>query len=204
MSHPLTDPLRLQRVTEILGEDVKRCFQSLFVLGQVDQFWARTGVRTFFSWVEATTHEMKLLVIEAHSIGLSPLSEPELAVVSDTSWEMGPTGEPVARPRVISIDRLLRFVHVRVGRAYGLEVALPVSEHGWQAFKQVLAIRNRITHPKNPEALLLAHAEALALTTAAAWHSDQTASLLSAAAQQLKVPSVRERFIAAGVPVDIE
>ena len=96
----------------------------------VDQFWARAVVRAFFAWLEADTFEKRNMALDAHRIGLSPLTEAEIAVLTETSYELDDRARLKRRTNFHPIDRLMRFALTTLARAYGIEVAYPVGTGG--------------------------------------------------------------------------
>ena len=175
-----TKPHRYVTMSKALMRDAQRCAEGLegFRTSSVEQFWARTFVRSFFALVEACTHELKVIVCEAASKGAIELSDAERSALSDESYDVDAKGRVVARPRFIPIERKIRLVHSMLHRLFGPELALPASDHRYAAFKTAITIRNRITHPKSVEETAITNSEIETILLAAAWYGDVQQSLI--------------------------
>jgi len=89
---------RISRIYDVFYADTRRCSVSLSeryeAAGEIDQFWARTFVRTFISWVEANTYEFKTIVLRAHATGFARLQESDAGALSEEVWELNDRARP--------------------------------------------------------------------------------------------------------------
>jgi len=167
-------------MTKALIGDVEKAIQALGDLRSgFDQFWARTLVRSFFALVEACTHELKNVVLQAAANGVITLSDGERAVLSDVTFDVSSDGSILERPRFVPIERHLRLLHTLMDRLFGSDAALPVSDHRFGKFKASIHIRNRITHPKSIDDTSLSNSEVETVMLAASWYGDVQRTLLA-------------------------
>jgi len=189
---------RLRQLYDILGADVERCIeglrQELDNHGRLDDFWTRAEIRAFFAMVEATTHELRRIVCEAAERGLVELTVAERGALSDVAYDLNDRAVPSSKPRFIPIERHLRFVYRLYSRIFETETELPIGDSGWEAFKKTLAIRNRITHPKDPASLEVTVDEFEILNRATAWYVGCMKDLIDIAGRQLGSEVFLERL----------
>ena len=173
-----TNPRRYLAITNALAEDARRCIPEIMNASTgVDQFWARTFVRSFFALVEACTYELRLVVREAVSKGALSVSEGERALLSESSFDVNAEGGVYERSRFIPIERNVRFVHTLLERLFGPVATLPVSDYRYAHFKNAVRIRNRITHPKGPDEVMLSPEDVERTLLAGKWYADVQAAL---------------------------
>jgi hypothetical protein len=88
---------RLRAVADVLAADTSRSAQSVIEIltneKRLDQFWARSLVRTFFAWIEAYVFELKLIIRSAAERGLIDLSEGELSLLNEVVYDVNDHGE---------------------------------------------------------------------------------------------------------------
>ena len=189
---------RIRRVMDILGADTERCMDELTRIAdqedRLDQFWARTLTRALISWIEATTHEMKLVVQAAADAGFIDLSSGERRVLEEQSYELNDRAIPSPRPKYVPVDKLTRFVFHLFGRVYGIDVTLPVGENGWRQLLLAIRIRHRITHPKEPSNLEISTGEVTVVTEAFRWYFTRLAELLQRIRAQVATNEFLERL----------
>ncbi|HEX8616825.1 MAG TPA: hypothetical protein VF911_04475 [Thermoanaerobaculia bacterium] len=162
----------LQDLERALGE-IERATDSAD-----EQFWARVLPRLMFATVEATTYELKRLVLEAFAEGQLSLSEDEVAVLRDTVPDVGSEGQITQRPRFIEPKRSLRLVFSLLVRMFGPDVALQTDDHRFASFARALGVRNRLTHPKGPTDVIIARQEIADMLLAFMWFQESLSVLL--------------------------
>lgn len=189
---------RMRELFDVLGSDARRCTVELRSrLAEdrtVDQFWSRTLLRTFFSWVEAQTYEMRLFIRTAHQLGALELSDGEISVMLDVSYELDKRGEPTPRPRFQPIERSMKITYRLFGQFFELNSTLPIGENGWRLFLESIQLRNRLTHPKDPSDLDVSYEEAVDMIAAINWYFTNLTALLNSCTKQVENPSIRQKF----------
>jgi hypothetical protein len=152
------NPTRFTAVWTPLRDDILVCIESL-EKDFTNQFWARTLVRTLFTFVEATTYELKLAVLQAAEIGSLDLVLSERVALEDSVYELDNSGKVVARPRFLAAERQMRFVFGLMVRIVGSDAEMPVGDAAYAQFKRALRVRNRLMHPKDPADLTVTQDE---------------------------------------------
>lgn len=118
-------------------------------------FRRRSYVRTVFAAVEGAVHELKLRALQgdgAHPLFFSP---GELSFIHEEAYSLDDRGNVRVQPRFVPAASNVLFAFKAYMRSKGCEAALNLDHEGWPAFRGAIAIRNRITHPKRPQDLVL-------------------------------------------------
>jgi len=173
--------MRFNEALDPLLGDMERCIAKVMddrKSGTIDQFWPRALVRSFFVVVEAFTHELKVMIQAAVASGAFQLSEDEIGALSDVVFDLDEQGRTVTRPRFIATDRHFRFIYKLAIRMTGGSYQLPVSDARFGHFKQLLRVRNRITHPKGPLDVVVTAEEVEALLAAILWYIEAQQELV--------------------------
>ncbi|RIK35434.1 MAG: hypothetical protein DCC58_20505 [Chloroflexi bacterium] len=113
------------------------------------QFELRQLIRTFFAEVEGTMYSARQVILWAHERGEVGLSVPEQALLREESYRFDSKAKAaVAKPAFgNALDSLLLTFTV-IPRVFGSQSSLDLSRFGWQAFRELLEVRNAVTHPK--------------------------------------------------------
>ena len=137
-------------VTKILGDNVKRsgelCHNGL------NNFRLRTYIRTFFALVEGTSFVVKQLALTMHEHEPC-FSEGELSLLRELTYELDDRGNVRGRPRYLGTADNIKFIVKSVTKAFGLQSNILFDGEGWERFKELIDLRNRITHPKDAASL---------------------------------------------------
>jgi hypothetical protein len=176
--------IKIERVNAALDPllaDMERCITKVMDdrnSGTIDQLWPRALIRSFFVVVEAFTHELKVMIKAAVASRAFQLSEDESGALSDVVCDLDKQGRVTTRPRFISTDRYFRFIYRLAIRMMGGSYRLPVSDARFGHFKQLLLVRNRITHPKGPLDVVVTAEEIEALFAAILWYIEAQQELV--------------------------
>lgn len=189
------------QVGDTLGADVQRCIDELKRSAdqeqRLDQFWARAVVRSFFAYVEAFTFELKMIVLKAHEHNLVTLSEGEVLILTEKTYELDHAGRPRMRERYAKSESFMLFVHSLFARLLESE-GIRTDEHGWELFQQTVQLRHRITHPKGVASLELSVKEAEMSLRAVSWFFGESARLADMYTQRINdrnyIQKLDERF----------
>lgn len=171
------DMSRWIAAARILISDLDRCMTaisaSLDTSGQIDQFWARAAVRALFAFIEGSTFEMRRVLLKAQGDGVLELSLPEQALLAELTFDLDKAGRPQSRPKFLQIERNVRFIFALFARAAHSNFQLDVASEGWRCFIATVTVRNRITHPRDPQSLTITAEELKAAVRANSWYSTQ-------------------------------
>lgn len=188
--------------TQRLGELAERDFDLVFLLRQYDEtgrdkpdLWLtmihdridrqvirRIYVRLLMSFVESVIATMKSELMD----DIYELTPAETAALTDTTYDVTDQGEAIERPAFVSIHKSVRFVFRFYAYVYNLEVSPQFGDEGWQAFRETIAVRNRITHPKSVDEMTIADTEMARVDQAHDWFIQTYRLLLDAHVEKLR------------------
>jgi hypothetical protein len=135
-----------------------------------NQFWRRTAVRAIFALIEGVVYRMKQLAYEVHAYEGTLLPSADVAsLLLEESYELNDKGVAITRPNYPQIEKNIKFAFASVARAYNITYQLNFGDVRWDAFKKTLKVRNRLTHPKNTQDLIVSDEEAAIMMVAYIW-----------------------------------
>jgi hypothetical protein len=112
-------------------------------------FEVRQLIRTFFAEVDGTVYSARQVILWAHERSEVDLSIPEIALLREESYRFDQkTKTAQARSAFNSTLDSFLLTFTILPRLFKAESSLDLSEYGWQAFRELLEIRNAVTHPK--------------------------------------------------------
>ena len=168
----------LSTMISIVGNDSTVCYDNLVAsLSSGDDkndFWARLLVRCFTSSVETGTYMLKKGAVSIiRSRGLTPLPGEEF-ITCEVAYALAEDGKVRERPLVLRIGDDFRFGIRLMAKAINVDTDELASydTQGWSAFKKVVDMRHKITHPRDPEDLTFSKADLKAIGDAMIWHMD--------------------------------
>jgi len=114
------------------------------------QFARRTYIRALFAYIEGAVWILKYTCRNGRRYKSSPgISPGEYALLGDVSYDLKENGDVFEQAKFLRLPENLRFCVKMFNRLFGSAIDLKVGETNWQNFKQAIAIRHRITHPKH-------------------------------------------------------
>jgi hypothetical protein len=127
----------------------------------------RDFVRAAFAAIEGWlwNYRQEVQDIVGSCRAFSALEESALAEIS---YAISDTGALQEQARYLPITNMFRFV-TRIAEAQCGQQLVDFSSADWANFKQSIAIRNRITHPKSIEDLMLSDADIGHVKSALSW-----------------------------------
>lgn len=132
----------------------------------------RNFVRAVFAAIEGSLSVLKTQVLEEWYAGRYTPSRGEAALLRDEAYDVTESGKPRAKPSFLPIQRNIRFTLAVFARAHGISLQPNCSGRGWQALRQAVETRNRITHPKASTDLSISRGEVELTTEAYTWFLD--------------------------------
>ncbi len=181
-------PERLQKVMEEVEE-----LQSIFNTTRADiqmvqdwgrkkpgyQFWRRLYARTIFSHIDGFCFCLKQIARHWHNQWDQTLSRAEVAIIHEESHSLTDNGRAKTRPLYQGSEKNLRFAIKIFTRVMELSFKLKTEEEGFRAYKKGIEIRNRITHPKKNDYLIITDKELKILDIALGWWIETYMGLFS-------------------------
>jgi hypothetical protein len=144
------------------------------------QFDRRAYIRAVSASVEGLIFEFKQVALVAHEAGVVTLAPEEVAILREETYDLAENGRPVIRKKLSSLLPTLRFVIPLFGRTLGVQYEPAVDGAGWQAFRQAVEIRNRVTHPRSLEDGQVSEADLEVVHQANQWYEDVLKGLFEA------------------------
>ena len=172
------DMNELMEVSRTLREDEIKCMNN--AVKTREQFWRRMYVRSFFADVEGTTYRLKQQSLTAAKIFSVELQPKEISIINEEAYELTNNAQIRRKPVFSSIDRTVRFAFNIFMKAHREKLDLKLdSDNGWSLFKKSSKLRNRITHPKNSNGLIISDEEFNNLLNAVKWFSNNMNLMMS-------------------------
>lgn len=154
-----------QEFTAILIEDVVR---SIHQNNQNDcQSTRRDLVRTSFAAIEGCAWALRETVIDAANETYG-LTEDENFAFAEAIYSVNDQGKISKQQRFLSLKASIRL-SAEIAKRISGEVCIDFSKNEWSKFGDSIAIRNRITHPKNHQDMHLEREEVNQIVSALFW-----------------------------------
>jgi hypothetical protein len=122
--------------------------------------------------VEAISYSTRQILLNQHLQNQIELSTEEVYLLKEKSIEIDPDGNIKTKERYFNFESLLKFtyktysIHQKKESLY----KVLIGDIRYRCFKDALEIRNRITHPKGPESILVSKAEYDNMCNAHDWY----------------------------------
>jgi hypothetical protein len=135
-----------ERMNDYLIKDVEAACNNC----QADrcQFNRRTVVRTMFASLEAMTFGLKQSILKMAPRCLSPA---DLALLQEETYTLDSKGEVQAQPKYLQLEFNFRYAVKKFAEVFEVGMKLNCGGKEWQALREAVKTRNRITHPKNAQ-----------------------------------------------------
>jgi hypothetical protein len=176
--------VELRDLQVILGDDLP-------IIGRIEKddsnrhCLRRAAVRAVFALIEGVVHRMKHLAYETHVYEDAQLPRADVALLLEESYELNEKGAVIIKQNFLQIEKNIKFAFAAVARAYGITYQLNVGGIGWDSFKKTLKVRNRLTHPKNAQELIVSDEEIEDMKRTYAWFLNSFKGLLDEVAASL-------------------
>jgi hypothetical protein len=146
------------------------------------QVTRRSYIRSLFSMIEGITNYLKTLALRAGESNRNLFTPAETALLREESYAIDNKGEAYVQPRFIKIEDNLVFALRMYLRDKPVPLEIERDGVGWNAFREAIVIRNRITHPRSLDDLSVKDSEVGKIRQAEHWfHFTVISNLLEAA-----------------------
>ena len=121
----------------------------------------RNYITTFFSMVEAMSFSTRQILLLWHNYNQIELSSEEIYLLKEKSIEIKSNGTIKTKERYFAFESLFKFTYLTYSKYFKKESQYKnlMSDSRYHFFKEALEIRNRITHPKRPQSIIISKAE---------------------------------------------
>ena len=153
-----------------LGADIDFCMKQID--GENSAFWRRTYIRTAFSYIEAMNELLRekaynaTCVVTHRGINIS-----RLELLSNKTYRIKKNGQLEEDELRMPFINYTAFILRSLAEESGIAVTF-FGDHGWGCFQQAVAIRNRLTHPKQDEDIMVSDDDIKIMYEALRWYSN--------------------------------
>jgi hypothetical protein len=168
----------LRELFSTLNTDMMECLK---LPDHHPQFIRRMYTRSAFALIEGTLFQMKQTVLEASNLYGIDLSKQETALLSEESYDLNDKGEPITKAQYHQLPKNLKFAFKTMARVFDAKYDLKVNDNGWTTFLEAIKIRNRVTHPKQIQDIIISDKEMHVLGEATLWFGNSVLTLLQSA-----------------------
>ena len=150
-------------------------------LKHVDQeFWRRIYIRALFATIEADIFQRKQLALMGHG-DTYVFSTAELTVLRELQYNVQNNGAINESAKFVPLAANYRLSFKLAAKVIGSQFELDCSGRPWQDFLDCIQIRNRITHPKTGDDIVVTKADAELAKSVADWWAPNMPAFLRAA-----------------------
>ena len=148
---------------EVLSNDVIQCLKKLQT--EDSQFWRRVFVRAVIALIEGQNYQLKLITLEACKHKQVSFSNADLALLKDEKF--------------VSLKDNLKFSFKTFALAFDLDYKLAIGVGDrWKSFITAIEIRNRLTHPKTVDQVLVTDKDLEEVKKAHDWFAQSITDLI--------------------------
>jgi hypothetical protein len=141
-----------------------------------ESFIKRTYTRSFFSMIEGVTFQLKRIALQANK-KTNVFEAFEILLLEERTGHLASNGIAKDRNAKLQLLTNLQFAIRSVAKALNLKFEINKGS-GWTALCAAVKVRDRITHPKTTESLLISDDDMQILGQANAWFRDEIARLI--------------------------
>lgn len=135
---------------------------------QDDQYARRTLYRTYFAFVEGLAFQLRQVTL-ASLAETGVLTTAELALLREERFQLDSKGLPEPRENFQSfLPNLLFSIRCYV-KNHGAEFVPDTGHAGWEAMQRAVRIRDRLTHPRSLDGLVVSDDDKETLIKASDW-----------------------------------
>jgi hypothetical protein len=145
------------------------------------QFARRVYVRSIFSGIEGTLFLLKTVCLNAKTNNeLRKISIAEYIVLKEEAYELNNNGEPLVQDKFFRLPENLKFTFRIINKLFNAKIDLNLKGNHWNEFLSAIKVRNRITHPKKVDSLLITDSEIEMCKNSSLWFNDITIEAIEA------------------------
>lgn len=131
----------------------------------------RIYARSVFSFIEGFLHDQRGVMKEKYKSDRKLTSEiaMKIMLLDEVKLDIEPNGKIKEKPFNVAFMNNCAFVVRTTADYFGLPADEYFSQNGWQEMRKALAVRHRITHPKNASDLTISEIEIGMIRGALTW-----------------------------------
>ena len=157
--------------------DMSECGKALHA-NPKSMFLRRVCVRTFAAHVEGLIYLMKQVALELHPVMKVDFTVGEVTFLKEKSFELNEKGEVIEKRKLLRFIDNFKFTCASFSRANRSSFRIKYDDDGFNYFKEVIKIRDRLMHPKSKSDLHISDEETKSARKAWDWYQQQFAEML--------------------------
>ena len=177
-----------------LKSDVDQCKENLS--DNHTGIWDRFYTKTVFSMVEGVSYRTRQYIISAVDAGLYYLDTPSFKMICESTYKLDHSGTIKEKDENLAFVPGFKFTFKTFGKCLGMGelVEQAFSDNGFSNFKTSVEIRNRLTHPKRCEEMIVSGSEIKLVESAEKWFHALVLPLIKRAKEMEKQPNEKEQI----------
>ncbi len=172
-----------------LKSDVEKSKKSLS--DSSSGFADRVYVKTVFSLVEGVTFRVRQYMISAADAGIYTIDHPSLNFLSETTYKINSQGKIKEKEEYLSFLPGFKFTFKTFAACLEMNefAERAFSDNGFNQFKLSVDVRNRLTHPRRTQEMMVSRSECEMVQTAEQWFHSLALPLIEAAFERENLPN---------------
>lgn len=165
----------------VLKSDVDQCKENLS--DTHTGFWDRTYTKTTFSMIEGVSFRVRQYIVAAATSSIYTIDSPSLNFLNELTYKLDKNGKIEEKNEYLIFLPGFKFTFKTWGNCLNMEdfVEKAFSHNGFSDFKKSVEIRNRLTHPKTTQEMLVSETELKIIKSAEQWFHSLVTPLLEKA-----------------------
>jgi len=153
----------LNDLIAVLDEDVERCHDNMRNAMDAHKsdpelsigidFESRQLIRAIFAYLEGLTFAIKIRAVQRSIEQKDLVIQVEHDFAVEVDYHLTDKGDIVQRPALINLSRNMRFAFRLYEKVFDHKAKFDVNARWWDCLQRSIKVRDRLTHPRNPEDL---------------------------------------------------
>jgi len=139
------------------------------------QILRRAYIRALFAFVDGTLFGSKQFLLKVHQFLDAGVGTGDTALLREEGYGLDRQGEVQVRAQYLSTPENVRFTFRMLYRVFRKLPLANFGGKGWAAFREAVAIRNRITHPKRVVDFSVSPKDIKTVEDGVTWYRDSLA-----------------------------
>jgi hypothetical protein len=171
-------------IVKVAGADISLSLKM--VKKNQKQFWRRTFIRSLFAGIEGINHRINNVSILLANIKKIKLSHAEIAMLKEEIYALNEKGEAISTKSKLRTKDNLCFTLKTFAHVSNTTFKIEKNSKEWSSFNEALKIRDRLTHPKSTNDLIISDVELEAVEKTFMWYFASIIAILNSAKKSLE------------------
>lgn len=184
MNNDETEDQLTKEMSEFFFADIQ---EGLEIIHQYDsQFLRRSLLRAIFAAIESVIYGMKTEILNRKNVAEPIFTTGEIALLEGKTFDINKKGEVIESAKFVEIKKNIRFIFKTYGKCYNTKLELEDDSIGWKYFVELVDKRNRITHPKTEQDLIITDKDIMKCRLVVSWFSEQFTNSINETTKTIK------------------